>query len=84
MGAIGGDLIPNNNYEKYRVKIQNLTNEKGIANTSNFNFRILIDNTELKPIGGIGITDIEIFDEIIIETAGNEQDVIKKIIRYSH
>lgn len=79
MGAIGGKLIPNDNYEKYREKIQKLTEKNVIANVSNFNFRIVIDDTELEPEGGIGITDFEIFEEIEIETAGNKRELIEQL-----
>jgi hypothetical protein len=79
MGAIGGKLIPNENYERYREKIQELTEKNGIANISNFNFRIMIDDIELEPEGGIGITDFEIFEEIEVETAGNKRELIEWI-----
>ena len=79
MGGIIGFFIPTSNYEKYKKKIQFLTKEKGIANISDFNFSITIENEEeLNPRGGIGITDIKGY-EIIIESAGNEQSIIEKI-----
>jgi hypothetical protein len=80
MGGIIGNLNQNNNYEKYKSKIQLLTEKNGIANISDFNFRILINNKkELNPEGGIGITDFKEFDEIIIESAGNNQETIEII-----
>ena len=80
MGGILGDLITNDAYEKYKIKIQSLSEKKGIANISDFNFRILIDNKrQLNPEGGIGITDIKEFDEIIIESTGNRQEIIERI-----
>ena len=80
MGGIIGDLIPNESYKKYQGIIQSLTEKKGIANISDFNFRIIInDGYELNPIGGIGITDSEKFNEIIIESAGNELKIIDRI-----
>ncbi|MEY3240195.1 MAG: hypothetical protein RIR11_1633 [Bacteroidota bacterium] len=74
MGGIIGDLILNENYQRYKNRIQSKTEEKGIANVSDFNFRFLIDDYELSPEGGIGITDFIEFDEIIIESADNQQD----------
>ena len=80
MGGISGELIPNENYNSYRERIQNLTISKGIANNEDFELRIVInDELEINPCGGIGITDLEEFDEIIIESAGIENQVIEKI-----
>jgi hypothetical protein len=80
MGAIIGELKPNANYEKFKEKIQVLTEEKGLANSSELSFRIVINKTiDLKPEGGIGITHIKSFDEIFIESAGNGQEVIEMI-----
>ncbi len=71
MGGIGGDLIANDNYKKYQPTIQQHFEKQGISNVDNFNFRILLeDNTELKPEGGIGVTDSADFDEIYVESAG--------------
>lgn len=80
MGGIIGDFLPNENYEKYRNEIQSLTESKGIANVSDFNFKLeLKDYQILNPQGGIGITDLKDFDEIIIESVGNEQEIIERI-----
>ena len=79
MGGIIGDFIPNESYQNYKNQIQSISENKGIANISDFNFRILIDGNELKPVGGIGITDLKEFDEIIIESAGNNQELIERI-----
>jgi hypothetical protein len=71
MGGIGGDLIANDNYKKYQPTIQQHFEKQGISNMDNFNFRILLeDNTELKPEGGIGVTDSADIDEIYVESAG--------------
>jgi hypothetical protein len=79
MGGIGGDLIPNDNYKKYQPTIQQHFEKQGISNIDNFNFRILlVDNTELKPEGGIGITDSADFDEIYVESAGLDLSVFEK------
>lgn len=80
MGGIIGDFLPTENYEKYKNKIQSLSESKGIANVSDFNFKLeLEDNLILNPEGGIGITDLKEFDEIIIESAGNERGIIERI-----
>ena len=71
MGGIGGDLIANDNYKKYQPTIQQHFEKQGVSNVDNFNYRIVLeDNTELKPEGGIGITDSADFDEIYVEAAG--------------
>lgn len=70
-GGIGGNLIANDNYKKYQPTIQQHFEKQGISNVDNFNFRILLkDNTELKPEGGIGVTDSADFNEIYVESAG--------------
>ena len=80
MGGIIGDLSPNENYKKYRPKIQSLTENKGIANSEDFKFIIkLNDNQILNPEGGIGITDMKGYNEIIIESAGNPYEIIQII-----
>jgi hypothetical protein len=80
MGVIQGELNPAENYKKYKERIQNLYDEKGIANIDDFNFKIVLDDkTELRPEGGIGITDSAEFDEIFIESAGLDHEVIEKI-----
>ena len=71
MGVISGDLIANEIYKKYQRTIQQNFESQGISNIDNFNFRILLeDNTELKPQGGIGVTDSKDFDEINVECSG--------------
>jgi hypothetical protein len=71
MGGISGKFLPNKNYDKYQNNIQKQTEEKGISNSENYNYRIVTkNNVELKPKGGIGITDSKEFEEIIIESAG--------------
>jgi hypothetical protein len=79
MGGIGGNLITNDNYKKYQPTIQHHFEKQGISNLDNFNFRILLeDNTELKPEGGIGITDSADFDEIYVESAGLDLSIFKQ------
>ncbi|MBP8849705.1 MAG: hypothetical protein KBG80_04030 [Breznakibacter sp.] len=71
MGGIGGNLIINDNYKKYQPEIQQHFIKQGVSNVNNFNFRIFLeDSTELKPEGGIGVTDSTDFDEIYVESAG--------------
>ena len=79
MGGIIGDFIPNEFYQTYKKQIQSISEKRGIANITDFNFRILIDNKELEPVGGIGITDLKEFDEIVIESVGNRQEIIERI-----
>jgi hypothetical protein len=38
MGCIQGQLTPTENYKKYRKRIQELYNKKGIANIEDLNF----------------------------------------------
>lgn len=71
MGAIGGTLIANDNYKKYQATIQRHVQQHGISSIDNFNFRLVLENqTELKPAGGIGVTDFAGIDEIYVESAG--------------
>jgi len=59
MGGIGGVLIANDNYKKYQRAIRQHGKKQGISNEENFNYRILLeDNSELKPEGGTGVTDV--------------------------
>ena len=84
MGAIGGNLIPYESYHKYQIEIQKCCDEQGIANINNFNIRIILsDNTELYPVGGIGVTDLFEVDEIYVESAGNSEEIIQKIKKLS-
>jgi hypothetical protein len=80
MGGIQGDMNPTENYKKYKKQIQELFDKKGIANVEDFNFKIVLeDNTELRPEGGIGVTDSKDFDEIIVESAGLDYRIIEKM-----
>ena len=80
MGVIGGELNPIDTYKKYKKQIQKLFNKKGIANVEDFNFRIILeDKTKLEPEGGIGVTDCSEFDELLVESAGLDSRIIKKI-----
>jgi len=80
MGGIGGQFLPYDTYKSYQETIQQQCNEKGISNLDDFNYCILLeDNTELKPEGGIGITDINGFDEIYVESAGLDRETIEKL-----
>ncbi|WP_052259531.1 hypothetical protein [Flavobacterium sp. KMS] len=75
MGVISGKLICNDNYRKFQKTIQKQTDEIGISNSDNFNYRIItINNVEIKAEGGIGISDSAQFKEIIIESAGINLD----------
>lgn len=77
MGGIGGILIPNSAYENYRTQIQNLWDKNGIANVSNFNFKIILENKiTIRPEGGIGVTDMPGDNEIYVESAGADASII--------
>ena len=77
MGMIGGVLLPNSNYMKYQSTIQKHFESRGISNILDFNFRIIQNDIELKPEGGIGITDSKEFDEIIVESGGLDQTTLE-------
>ncbi|MFY7732259.1 MAG: hypothetical protein ACOVSR_02165 [Bacteroidia bacterium] len=80
MGVIGGNLIANDSYKKYQPTIQQHFEKQGISNIDNLNFRIVLaDNSELKPEGGICITDSANFDEIYVESAGLDTETMNKI-----
>lgn len=79
MGVIGGEFLPNTNYQKYEPTIQEHYERNGISNIHDFNFRILLDNIELMPEGGIGITDSKEFNEIFVESGGLDQVTLEKI-----
>lgn len=77
MGVIGGQLNCSSTYESFRSDIQNLSENKGIANSEDFSFLVWIDDKiKLVPQGGIGVTDLVGFDEIYVEVGGlNEQEL---------
>jgi len=80
MGCIGGNLIANDTYKKYQPTIRQHFEKQGISNIVNFNFRIVLaDKSELKPEGGIGVTDSKDFDEIYVESAGLDVETMNKI-----
>lgn len=61
MGAIGGEFVAGENYRKFKSEVQNLTDKNGNANSNNFNLRIVVENIELIPIGGICLIDSKEF-----------------------
>lgn len=70
-GAVGGYLTPNQNYEKYRPKIQQHCKLRGISNSCDFESTLALkDGSVIVPEGGIGVTDIVEFDEIYVKAAG--------------
>jgi len=78
MGAICCDLIPNENYKKYQVTIQQHFELKGISNVEDFNFRITLENGfELVPAGGIGVIDSAEFNELNVESAGLDLSIFR-------
>ncbi len=83
MSGIGGQLIPDENYQKFQSAIQEKCDAKGVSNIDDFNYKILLaDNSELKPEGGIGITHLKEFEEIYVESAGIDQMTIEKIKKF--
>ena len=78
MGVIGGTLLPNDSYKKYQITIQEHFDRNGISNIHDFNFRIILNGKELKPEGGIGVTDSKDFDEIFVESGGIDQITLEK------
>lgn len=79
MGVIGGQFFSNGNYEKYKQLIRQQCKNKSISNSTDFNYKIVLsDNLPIIAQGGIGITDIENFDEKYIEIAGVNEDIINK------
>lgn len=79
MGAIGGDFVATENYSRFKNEVQKLTDKNGNSNSENFKFRILVDNVEFKPIGGICLTDSEEFDEMYLDVAGLNQNELEKV-----
>lgn len=79
MGVIGGQLICNSTYSNFRNDIQNLSEQKGIANSEDFAFSVWLDSKiKLVPEGGIGVTDLKDFEEVYVEAAGLEENVINQ------
>lgn len=83
MGVIGGKLLPNANYRKYQSTIQEHFERNGISNIHDFNYKIFIDNLELKPEGGIGVTDSKEFNEIFVESGGLDEITLEKLRLHS-
>ena len=80
MGGIGGILISNSAYENYRIQIQNLWNKNGVANVSDFNFKIILENNIIiQPEGGIGVTDMPGDNEIHVEVTGVRANIINML-----
>ncbi len=79
MGAIGGDFVSTEKYRKFKSEVQKLTEKNGNANSQNFNFRIIVENTELNPIGGICLIDSEEFAEMYLDAAGISQSELEKV-----
>lgn len=80
MGVIGGTLHPNTKYMIYQSSIQKCYEQQGVANINQFNFRVVFeDNSVLNPEGGIGVTDAVNCEDIYVEAAGLDIEVINKI-----
>jgi len=71
MGGIGGVFSAYINYQIYQKAIQQHCSKKGISNVKDFNYKILLeDNTEIRPEGGIGITDIKDLRKFMLSLPG--------------
>lgn len=79
MGAIGGNFVAAEYYGKYKNEIQKLTEENGNASSQNFNFRIVLKNIEIKPIGGICLIDSEEFGDMYLDAAGISESELGKV-----
>jgi hypothetical protein len=79
MGAIGGDFVAAEDYGKFKREIQKLTEKNGNANSQNFNFRIVVENVELSPFGGICLVDSVEFAEMYLDVAGIVESDLKKV-----
>lgn len=79
MGAIGGDFVAAEDYGKFKREIQKLTEKNGNANSQNFNFRIVVENVEFNPVGGICLSDSEEFAEMYLDAAGISQSELEKV-----
>lgn len=77
MGVISGELETTTLYHQYQFKIQEHCNEKGISNSQDFPYRMLMNEKELQPEGGIGITDIPGLAEISVEAGGLDLDTME-------
>lgn len=51
--AIARDFVVAKDYGKFKIEVQKLTQKNGNANSQNFNFRIVLENIELNPVGRI-------------------------------
>ncbi len=79
--VIGGKMTPTPGYEKYKIKIQELSSDKVVADDSDFPFRIILgDSTLVDPEGGINLTDmIDSPNDIYIEAYGVSKEIVRKI-----
>lgn len=79
MGVIGGNFFANENYTKFKKDIQKLTNKYGNANSVNYNFKVLLNGIEFNPFGGISFVDSEEFNEMYLDVAGLDGNIIEKM-----
>nr|WP_314895675.1 hypothetical protein [uncultured Flavobacterium sp.] len=79
MGVIGGDFFANENYIKFKKDIQKLTSKYGNSNSVNYNFKVLLNNIKLNPFGGISLVDSEEFNEMYLDAAGLDENIIEKV-----
>jgi len=78
MGAINGNLICSENYNKFQKRIQEQTRTKGSSNSNDFNYRITTKNKiEIIPQGGTAIIDSPDFNELFVECAGIDSSIFE-------
>ena len=80
MGVIGGHLTPSLAYGQFRQQIQECYARKGVANSSDFNLKMMISDRAMDGQGGISITNsLDFPDEIEVDIAGVSSEVLSEI-----
>jgi len=79
--VVGGKMIPTPGYEKYKIKIQEISSDKIVADDDDFPFRIMLeDSTLVDPERGINLTDmIDSPNDIYIEAYGVSKEIVRRI-----
>lgn len=79
MGVIGGELEISGLYQQYQVRIQEHCKEKGISNSHDLSYRLLLHEMEVQAEGGMGIMDFPEYGEITVEAGGLDPDAMEMI-----
>lgn len=66
-GVIGGDFVAAEYYWKYKNEIQKLTEGNGNASSHSFDFKTVLENIEMNPIGEICLIDSEELGEMYLD-----------------